>query len=120
MNPDAVHETLERFESRIVEQGGRCTITRGTHPDVTTVASGVPCWVRPSLRATREVEAGGATIILHLYDVKVPLETAAEKGDVLTVTESRDAHLQGRFLTVREVVTREWRASRVLVCQESR
>jgi len=98
----------------------RVTVTRGSHPNVTTVATGVPAVVRPSQRATVEVSSGGQTVAMHAYDIRVPVATDARRGDVLTVTSSPDGNLVGRWLTVHDVVADSEQTSRVLVCWESR
>lgn len=98
----------------------RVTVTRGSFPTVTTVAAGVAAVVRPSQRATVEVSSGGQTVAMHAYDIRVPVGTDVERGDVLTVTASADANLVGRWLTVHDVVADSEQTSRIVVCWESR
>lgn len=133
-NLDAVSRTLQRMEGRQVDRAGECVISAPGEGEGTIDAEGVytppaaserwsgACWVRPSTRATstRNVDVAGQQVTLHLYDVKVPWDATAEKDDVVTVTTSRDPLLEGRQMIVREVVVREYGASRTLVCQESR
>ena len=130
-NLDALARTLERVERRQIDRAGQCTIAapgvgEGTidadgnwTPPVATVRWSGACWVRPSSRASRTVEVAGAQILLHLTEVKVPIEATVVEGDVLTVTESRDALLERRSLVVREVVFREHSVNRLLICEGS-
>lgn len=98
----------------------RVTVTRGTWPSVSTVAEGVRAVVRPSQSTSREVTQGAAQILMHLYDVRVPVDADVQPGDVLTVTASRDDRLVGRWLTVHELVADSEQTSRILVCEEGR
>jgi hypothetical protein len=98
---------------------GRCTVTRGTWPDLTTVAENLPCVWRPSLRAATEVTSGGTEYGLHLYDGRMPYDTDIRRGDVVTITRSRDPQMVGRWLTVREVTIDEYLTSKVVVAEES-
>lgn len=133
-NLDAVARTLRRTQGRQVDKAGVCTISvagegegsfdadgNWTPPIATDRWSGA-CWVSPSTRATstRIVDAAGQQVTIHLYDVKVPLDAYAVKGDVVTINESRDSLLVGGSLIVREVVTREHLTARILVCEEAR
>lgn len=108
-----------RRESKRLRRS-RAVVTRGTHPQVSTVYLDLAVRVRPSLRATTEVESGGATVSLHLYDVETAHDADLRRGDVLTITASDDEQMLARWLTVVEVVADDWQAGRRLVCQESR
>ena len=99
---------------------GRCTVTRGTWPDVVTAYTDLPCLVRPSQRATTEVSSGGEQVSLAVYDVRVPYDTELRRGDVVTLTRSQDVLQVGEWVTVVEVVVDEWTASRVAVAHRSR
>lgn len=98
----------------------KVVITRGSHPNVTTVAEHVPAVVRPSQRATVEVSSGGQTVAMHAYDIRIPYDQDVARGDVLTITESADSELVGRWLTVHDVVADSEQTSRIVVCWESR
>ena len=99
----------------------RCTITRGTYPNHADVDTDVPCGVRPSDRVAREDElASGGVAHLHLFDVRLPYDQDVVKGDVLTITTSRDPQLEGRYLTVVQVLTTETVTTRTVICEESR
>jgi hypothetical protein len=97
----------------------RCTVTRGTWPDVVTVAADVPCVFRPSLVASAEVGSGGRQYGLHMYDGTLMTGADVQRGDVCTITASRDARMVGRWLTVREATIDEYLASRKVVAEES-
>lgn len=119
MSSDYLLRMNRRDERR--DLTGRCTITRGTHPNVSTVSSGVPCLVLPSTSLTREVDvAAGGQVTLNMYEVHLPVDTDVARDDVLTVTTSRDADLVGRWLRVFEVVVGEWTSSRTVICEEPR
>jgi hypothetical protein len=107
---------VRRDDRRILK--GRCTITRGTYPNLTSIPN-VPCRVRPSLRATNEVASGGEVRALHLYDVRLPFETDIRRGDTLHITRSSDPQMVNRWLTVREATIDEDIASRTVVAEES-
>jgi hypothetical protein len=98
---------------------GRCKITRGTWPNVETVAEGVPCSFRPSLIAATEVGSGGRQYGLHMYDGTLMTGADVRRGDVCTITASRDVKMVGRWLTVREATIDEYLASRKVVAEES-
>jgi hypothetical protein len=98
---------------------GRCTVTRGTWPNVETVAEDVPCAFRPSLVASAEVGSGGRQYGLHMYDGTLHTAADIRRGDVCTFTRSRDARMVGRWLTVREATIDEYLASRKVVAEES-
>ena len=96
-------------------------VVRGVHPDTQTVQEDLECIVRPSQRATRQVQSGAETVSLHIYEVTVPHDAPPlHRADVLTVKASRDSYLVGRHLVVIEVLADDWHASRRLVCQEGR
>jgi len=99
----------------------RCTIGRGTFPDVTTVATQVPCKVRPSMTASdNQVMSGGQQVGLVRYEVGLAFDQDIRRNDVITVDVSADPLLVGRFLSVVEVTVDEWVASRIVICEESR
>lgn len=100
--------------------GDRCTITRGTYPDHAAVATDVPCQVRASSsRANREVDvAQGETVTLPIYELRVAATVDIARGDVVTVTTSRDPQFTGRWLTVVEVTADSLVATRVVTCRE--
>lgn len=108
-----------RRESRRLRRS-RATVTRGTWPNVTTVHTDLPVRVRPSLRATTEVESAAETVALHLYDIECAHDIDVRRDDVFTVTASDDPKLLQRHLHVIEVTGDDWQAGRRLVCQESR
>jgi hypothetical protein len=110
---------MMRRENRRLRRS-RATVTRGTHPTVTTVHASLPVRVRPSQRATTEVESGGETVALHLYDVETDPTADLRRHDVLTILSSEDPKMVGRWLTVIEVTGDDWQAGRRVVCQESR
>lgn len=114
----SILDMLARRERTLMDS--RCTITRGTHPDVTTVATDAPCIVVPSERVSREVEAGGETVRLHLHEVTLLPNQDVEQGDVITVTTSRDGALVGRYLTVVDEVTDDWVTNRRVIAVEGR
>lgn len=97
----------------------RCTVVRGTYPDLETVHADLPCLVRPTLRASTEVTSGGDELGLHRYDVLVPYDSDLRRGDVLTITKSRDPQMVGRWITVREATIDEELTSRRVVAEES-
>lgn len=110
---------LRREDRRLLT--GRCTITRGAYPDHVTVGSDVPCVVRPSSNATVDVDvAGGEQVAIHMYDVRLPVDQDVSRGDVITITQTADPLLQGRWLSVFEVVNDEWMTTRIAVCKEDR
>lgn len=109
---------LARRERMLMDS--RCTITRGTVGNVTTVATDVPCVVVPEDRVAREVEVGGETVRLHLYQVTLLPDQDVAKDDVITMTETRDAHLSGRHLTVLEVMSDDWLTNRRVLAMEGR
>jgi hypothetical protein len=98
---------------------GRCDITRGTWPDVETVATDVPCVFRPAGLASSEVGSGGRQYGLHMYDGTLQTRQEVRRGDVCTITASRDPKMVGRWLTVREATIDEYLASRKVVAEES-
>jgi hypothetical protein len=98
----------------------RVDITRGTWPDVETVAANVGTVIRPSQRITEEIPSGGTQVIMHAYDLRLPVNVEVERGDVITVVRSHDDRLVGRWLTVFEVVADTEQTSRIVVCKESR
>jgi hypothetical protein len=131
MDNDVMLAMLRRDEEE--QLTARCDITRPadggatidadgryTPAPASTVHADYPCRVRPSQRATRTVDFGGEQVTVHLYDVKVPQDCAAKKGDVVTVRASRDAALVDRPLIVREATHDEYVVTRVLLCEESR
>jgi hypothetical protein len=97
---------------------GRCTITRGTYPDLTYVYD-VPCVVRPAQAQRGDVTSGGERLALHLYDVRLPYETDVRRGDTLTITKSRDPQMVDRAITVTESTLDSELTSRTVVAQES-
>jgi hypothetical protein len=107
---------LRREERRLLT--GRCTITRGTYPDLTSVV-GVPCVVRPKSSGLSETMQGGAALVQNFYDVRLSETADVRRGDVLTITASDDPQMVGRFLTVRESTIDEWQTVRRVVCEES-
>ena len=109
---------FRRHDRRLLT--GRCTVTRGTYPNVETVYEDLPCLVRPSQRATTEVSSGGEQVSLSVYDVRVPYDTDLRRGDGITLTRSQDVLQVGEWVTVVEVVVDEWTASRVAVAHRSR
>lgn len=109
---------LAREDRRLMTS--RVTITRGTWPNLTTVAADVPALVRPTDMATRTVSQGGAELQVAGYMVRVDAAEDVLEGDVLTVTASRDEEMVGRWLTVDELVVDEWQTSRRLICMEAR
>jgi hypothetical protein len=114
---DYMLRMLRREDRR--RMSARCTITRGTHPDVSTVATDVECVIRPSLRAPSEVTSGGTRYGLHLYDVRLPYDTDVRRGDVVTVTRSRDPQMAGRAVRVRESTIDEYLTTKTVVAEES-
>lgn len=98
----------------------RADVTRGAHPSVTTTETSVPCRIMPSTRATVETSSGGETVAVHAYDVRVPKGTDVFRNDVLTIVESRDPELVGKWLTVFEVVNDTYQITKMLVCREAR
>lgn len=98
----------------------RCTITRGTYPDHTDVATEVPCQVRASSsRANREVDvAQGEKITLPVYELRIPADQDIQRHDVVTVTTSQDPQFTGRWLTVVEVTADSLVATRTVTCRE--
>lgn len=98
----------------------RADVTRGAHPSVTTTETSVPCRIMPSTRATVEASSGGETVAVHAYDVRVPKGTDVFRNDVLTIVESRDPELVGKWLTVFEVVNDTYQITKMLVCREAR
>lgn len=96
----------------------RCDITRGTQPNLETTKD-VPCVVRPSNMSNTQVSSGGEQVGLHLYDVRLPYDTDIRRGDVLTITRSRDPQMVGRWITVREATIDEELTSKVVVAEES-
>lgn len=130
VNLEATSRTLRRMERRQVNRAGRCDILRGTGegtfdadgnwtPGGETVASGVRCWIAPSLRrgAVRTVDVAGAQVTLPLFEVKVPHDTDVQELDVVKPTVSRDPALIGSDLVVRQVTVGEYLVSRVLICE---
>lgn len=109
---------LAREDRRLMTS--RVTISRGTWPDVATVAEDVPALVRPSDAAVRTVSQGGSELQLAGYLVRVDADTDVLEGDVLTVTGSRDEVMVGRWLTVDHVQVDDWQTSRRLICMEAR
>ena len=97
----------------------RVDITRGTFPDVVTVATDVPAFIRTSGTVTREVSSGGENVVISGYQVRLPSDTDCQRGDVLTVRKSTDAEQVGRFLTVIEPVLGTEQTSRIVSCHES-
>lgn len=97
----------------------RCTITRGTWPDVVTVAADVPCVFRPAGIAASEVGSGGRQYGLHMYDGTLQTKADVIRGDVCTITRSRDPEMVDRSLTVLEATIDEYLASRKVVAEES-
>lgn len=98
----------------------RATVLRGDWPDVTTVAEAMACLPRPSEQATRTVQVAGEQVTLNVHHVKVAPDADVQPGDTLTITKTADSYLEGRHLTVLEVITDEWITSRRLVCIEAR
>jgi hypothetical protein len=97
----------------------RCTLTRGTYPDLTPTAD-IPCSVSPMPSGTTgEVQSGGTAMVLNFYRVLLPYDLDVRRGDVLTITRSRDPRMVGRWLTVREATIDEDLTSRIVICEES-
>lgn len=97
----------------------RVKITRGAWPDVTTVGTSVPAWIRPSAQATTELSSGGQTVALRAYQVRMPMGTDVQRDDVLTVMQTNEDALEGRYLTVVHVVVGTEQVSRTAVCHEA-
>lgn len=82
---------------------GRCNVTRGRHPNVTTVHSALECLVRPAgSRGTQEEEvAGGGQVSVPLSLLRVPATADVRRGDVVEMTSSpRDPQFADRWFTV--------------------
>lgn len=91
--------------------------TTGSY-DVTysTTYSG-PCLVRP--KAATEAEAGEDQHELRTYNVFIPYTTTASGvGDLVDVTTTRDAWLNGRQLVVRNVHGDSYNHRRQLECED--
>ena len=116
MSVDYMLRMLRREDRR--RMTARCDITRGTLPNLETT-EGVPCVVRPSQMSNTQVSSGGEQVGLHLYDVRLPYDTDVRRGDVLTITRSRDPQMVGRWITVREATIDEELTSKVVVAEES-
>jgi hypothetical protein len=97
----------------------RCTLTRGVHPNVTTVGSDVRCLFRPSTRASGEVSSGGAEVGMHLYDGQFDITVDVRRGDVATITRARDPQMVGRWLTIREATIDGELTSKKVLAEES-
>jgi hypothetical protein len=107
MNPAALRSVVARFLT------DSCTIaTPGADPvfnpstgysdaDGDEVYDG-PCRLRPSSGST--VDAGGAVLTLHRYDLTVPWDTTGlTVGQVVTITDSNDPSLVGRTYRIVDV-----------------
>jgi hypothetical protein len=118
MSADYMLRMLRREGRR--RRTGRANLTRGTYPDLETVDDDLPVVVRPADRSgVQDVSSGGAAVAMHFYDVEVPFGTDIRRGDVLTITRSRDPQMMGRWLTVRESTIDEELASKRVLCEES-
>lgn len=97
----------------------RCTLTRGTHPNVVTVFTNLRCLFRPSTRASGEVGSGGQQVGLHLYDGQFDIDVDVRRGDVATITRARDPQMVGRWLTITEATIDGELTSKKVIAEES-
>jgi hypothetical protein len=97
----------------------RCTLTRGTHPNVVTVATDLQCLFRPSQRASEDVGSGGRQLGLHQYDGQFDITVDVRRGDVATITRARDPQMIGRWLTIKEATIDGELTSKKVVAEES-
>lgn len=82
----------------------------------TTIYQG-PGLVRP--KADSVDQTGGTSVQISDYTVKVPSDTPAAVGDVVTVLSSvHDTGLVGQGLRVLDVINDEWQITRRLTCAQ--
>lgn len=106
-----------------------CTITRAGEPvynpatlaytaSSTTVYSG-KCRVKPRPVMDRQVQAGEQALQIWPYVVSVPMSvTGVQVDDVVTVTASADADLEGQVLVVKDVTRGTNVTARRLGCED--
>jgi hypothetical protein len=108
---------------------GTCTITRTTGQTLNTTTgvyeggstatrySGA-CLVRP--QAAASAEYGGEQVELRNYTVFIPYTaTMIVPDDIVTVTSTTDAELNGETLIVTNVQMDEWNTRRRLDCEHN-
>lgn len=101
--------------TRVGARGAFNETTASHAAPATTVVYAGAALVRPDSEAV--AEAGGTSIEVSRYLVKVPADTAVELGDVVTVTAStHDAALVGLTCWVVELPADEWQITRRLHC----
>ena len=106
-----------------------CIITRAGDPTYnpstlayttpsTTVYSG-KCRVKPQNVMDRQVQAGERAVQIWPYVVSVPMSvTGVQVDDVVTVTASADADLEGQVLVVKDVTRGTNVTARRLGCED--
>jgi hypothetical protein len=121
-------DTLPFFRDQWTARfNGTCTITRvsgQTFNTTTGVYEGGStatrysggCLVRP--QAAASVEYGGQQVELRMYAVFIPYTvTGVVPDDIVTVTSTTDAELNGLEMVVRNIQVDEWNTRRRLECE---
>lgn len=105
--------------TRFVSEGAFDPDTAEYGPIVTSSVYAGPALVRPQKEGT--VESGEVVVVVSGYQVKVPVDTDVEVGDVVTITASTyDAALVDLTLRVSDVSPDEWQICRVAHCVDQK
>lgn len=128
MNPSGAIAHFRRREHQMM--ASTCTITRRDpeaepvwndatgayeYPSL-TIYSG-KCRLAQPIKNPLESEAGGAPISTADFIVFVPLDTAVQIDDIVTVTGSADPAGDGLVLNVVGVPASDWQVVREIQCQ---
>lgn len=105
---------------RTAHGDGTLNETTGVYNNTGTVVYEGECLVRPADANFRRVQTPGAEKTVHVYNIKLPHNTAVNVHDVLTVTGSMDEGMVGRSMIIRDVIFDEWQTSRYIVAEEVR
>jgi pectate lyase len=107
--------TITRFAGKGAFDPVTASYATGTS---TTVYTGAAL-VRPQKQGT--TESGEVLVVISGYEVKVPVDTALQVGDVVSVTGSTfDTSLVGLSLRISDVRADDWQICRVAMCVDQK
>lgn len=74
--------------------------------------------IRSNMWEGSDVQAGQQEVRLRGVRVKLPADTLVRMGDIVTVTDSPDARMDGKVFRVTDVMVDDWQISCTTICEE--